>query len=152
MGHRPKLGSYGKNRIFGPKTEILGPKKGKELTRELGNVYLLSKFSCVLACPWLISTSQYCLLFPNCMLGKYLQDWMSCRNSRFRVNVTRSSYVRGNYEEEKQDLIYNPLQMYVDSDPKKLQLMRILLRSLQKNLESWNIYVISILERRKPQR
>ena len=27
MGHRPKLGSYGKNRIFGPKTEILGPKK-----------------------------------------------------------------------------------------------------------------------------
>ena len=28
MGHRPKLGSYGKNRIFGRKTEILGPKKG----------------------------------------------------------------------------------------------------------------------------
>ena len=28
MGHRPKLGSYGKNQIFGPKTEILGPKKG----------------------------------------------------------------------------------------------------------------------------
>ena len=28
MGHRPKLGSYGKNWIFGPKTEILGPKKG----------------------------------------------------------------------------------------------------------------------------
>ena len=28
MGHQPKLGSYGKNRIFGPKTEILGPKKG----------------------------------------------------------------------------------------------------------------------------
>ena len=28
MGHRPKLGSYVKNRIFGPKTEILGPKKG----------------------------------------------------------------------------------------------------------------------------
>ena len=28
MGHRPKLGSYGKNRIFWPKTEILGPKKG----------------------------------------------------------------------------------------------------------------------------
>ena len=27
MGHRPKLGSYGKNWIFGPKTEILGPKK-----------------------------------------------------------------------------------------------------------------------------
>ena len=27
MGHRPKLGSYGKNRIFGPKTEISGPKK-----------------------------------------------------------------------------------------------------------------------------
>ena len=27
MGHRPKLGSYGKNRIFWPKTEILGPKK-----------------------------------------------------------------------------------------------------------------------------
>ena len=27
IGHRPKLGSYGKNRIFGPKTEILGPKK-----------------------------------------------------------------------------------------------------------------------------
>ena len=27
MGHRPKLGSYGKNRIFGPKTEILGQKK-----------------------------------------------------------------------------------------------------------------------------
>ena len=27
MGHQPKLGSYGKNRIFGPKTEILGPKK-----------------------------------------------------------------------------------------------------------------------------
>ena len=26
MGHRPKLGSYGKNRIFGPKTEILGQK------------------------------------------------------------------------------------------------------------------------------
>ena len=28
MGHQRKLGSYGKNRIFGPKTEILGPKKG----------------------------------------------------------------------------------------------------------------------------
>ena len=28
MGHPPKLGLYGKNRIFGPKTEILGPKKG----------------------------------------------------------------------------------------------------------------------------
>ena len=27
MGHQQKLGSYGKNRIFGPKTEILGPKK-----------------------------------------------------------------------------------------------------------------------------
>ena len=27
MVHRPKLGSYGKNRIFGPKTENLGPKK-----------------------------------------------------------------------------------------------------------------------------
>ena len=27
MGHQPKLGSYGKNRIFWPKTEILGPKK-----------------------------------------------------------------------------------------------------------------------------
>ena len=28
MGHQPKLGSYGKNRICWPKTEILGPKKG----------------------------------------------------------------------------------------------------------------------------
>ena len=28
MGHWPKLGSYGKNRIFWPKTEILGQKKG----------------------------------------------------------------------------------------------------------------------------
>ena len=28
MGHQRKLGSYGKNRIFWPKTEILGPKKG----------------------------------------------------------------------------------------------------------------------------
>ena len=28
MGHRPKLGSHGKNQIFGPKSEILGPKKG----------------------------------------------------------------------------------------------------------------------------
>ena len=28
MGHRPKLGLYGKNRIFWPKTEILGQKKG----------------------------------------------------------------------------------------------------------------------------
>jgi len=28
MGHQPKLGSYGKNRIFGPKTKILVPKKG----------------------------------------------------------------------------------------------------------------------------
>ena len=73
------------------------------------------------------------------VIGKYLQDWVSCRNSRFRVNVTSSSYVRGNYKEEKQDLIYFPLQMYVDSDPKKLQLMWILLRSLQINLESWNI-------------
>ena len=27
MGHWPKLRSYGKNQIFGPKTEILGPKK-----------------------------------------------------------------------------------------------------------------------------
>ena len=26
MGHQQKLGPYGKNRIFGPKTEILGPK------------------------------------------------------------------------------------------------------------------------------
>merc|ERR1712004_25059 len=26
MGHRSKLGSYGKNQIFWPKTEILGPK------------------------------------------------------------------------------------------------------------------------------
>ena len=33
MGHRPKLGSYGKNRIFGPKTEILGPKKKDSLLR-----------------------------------------------------------------------------------------------------------------------
>ena len=24
MGHQPKLGSYDKNRIFGPKTKILG--------------------------------------------------------------------------------------------------------------------------------
>jgi len=28
VGHQQKLGSYGKNRIFWPKTEILGPKKG----------------------------------------------------------------------------------------------------------------------------
>ena len=28
MGHQQKLGSYGKNRIFGPKTKILGQKKG----------------------------------------------------------------------------------------------------------------------------
>merc|ERR1711923_103972 len=28
MGHQRKLGSYGKNRIFGPKTKILSPKKG----------------------------------------------------------------------------------------------------------------------------
>ena len=28
MGHQPKFGPYGKNRIFWPKTEILGPKKG----------------------------------------------------------------------------------------------------------------------------
>ena len=27
MGHQQKLGSYGKNRILGPKTEISGPKK-----------------------------------------------------------------------------------------------------------------------------
>ena len=27
MGHRPKLGSYGKNWIFGPKTEIWAQKK-----------------------------------------------------------------------------------------------------------------------------
>ena len=27
MAHRPKMGSYGKNWIFGPKAEILGPKK-----------------------------------------------------------------------------------------------------------------------------
>ena len=27
MGHLPKLMSYGINRIYGPKTEILGPKK-----------------------------------------------------------------------------------------------------------------------------
>ena len=27
MGRRPKLGSYGENQIFGPKTEISGPKK-----------------------------------------------------------------------------------------------------------------------------
>ena len=31
MGHQRKLGSYGKNRIFWPKTEILGPKKGGPL-------------------------------------------------------------------------------------------------------------------------
>ena len=31
MGHRPKLGSYGKNLIFWPKTEILGPKKRHSL-------------------------------------------------------------------------------------------------------------------------
>ena len=65
-------------------------------------------------CPWLICTSQYCLLSPNYMSGKYLQDWMSCRNSRFRVNVTSSSYVQSNYKEEKQDLIYFPLQVYFD--------------------------------------
>ena len=41
MGHRPKLGSYGKNRIFWPKTEILGPKK-----RPLwGNCYRLQQRS-----------------------------------------------------------------------------------------------------------
>ena len=28
MGHQRKLGLYGKNRIFWPKAEILGPKKG----------------------------------------------------------------------------------------------------------------------------
>ena len=28
MGHQPKLGSYGKNWIFGQKNEIFGPKKG----------------------------------------------------------------------------------------------------------------------------
>jgi hypothetical protein len=28
MGHQRKLGWYGKNWIFGPKTEILGQKKG----------------------------------------------------------------------------------------------------------------------------
>jgi len=28
MGHQQKLGSYGKNQIFGPKPEILGQKKG----------------------------------------------------------------------------------------------------------------------------
>ena len=27
MGHRPKLGLYGKNQIFGQKTKILGKKK-----------------------------------------------------------------------------------------------------------------------------
>ena len=34
MDHQPKLGSYGKNRIFGPKTEILGPKKGTHFFRQ----------------------------------------------------------------------------------------------------------------------
>ena len=31
MGHQRKLGPYGKNRIFGPKTKILGPKKRDSL-------------------------------------------------------------------------------------------------------------------------
>ena len=31
MGHQRKLGSYGKNRIFGPKTKILGQKKRHSL-------------------------------------------------------------------------------------------------------------------------
>ena len=31
MGHQPKLGSYGKNWIFWPKTEILGQKKRRSL-------------------------------------------------------------------------------------------------------------------------
>ena len=31
MGHQPKLGSYGKNRLFGPKTKILGLKKRESL-------------------------------------------------------------------------------------------------------------------------
>ena len=34
MGHQRKLGSYGKNRIFWPKTEILGPKKGSHFCRQ----------------------------------------------------------------------------------------------------------------------
>ena len=41
MGHQPKLGSYGKNRIFGPKTEILGPKKRVNIRKShLRNTYL----------------------------------------------------------------------------------------------------------------
>ena len=31
MGHQPKLGLYGKNRIFWPKNEILGQKRGHPL-------------------------------------------------------------------------------------------------------------------------
>ena len=31
MGHQQKLGSYGKNWIFWPKTEIFGPKKREPL-------------------------------------------------------------------------------------------------------------------------
>ena len=43
MGHRPKLGSYGKNRIFGPKPEILGPKKA---TFEAHDVLVTTGKSC----------------------------------------------------------------------------------------------------------
>ena len=32
MGHQQKLGSYGKNQIFGPKNKISGPKKEHFLT------------------------------------------------------------------------------------------------------------------------
>ena len=44
-GRWPKLGSFGKNWIFGPKTEILGPKKDSLL--EISHVLATTRKSCL---------------------------------------------------------------------------------------------------------
>ena len=76
MGHQRKLGSYGKNRIFWPKTEILGPKKGTHfliltmfwprLEKDLGQAMQAYLVPCWWVVWWLWRAG--CILQDTCLL------------------------------------------------------------------------------------
>ena len=77
MGHWPKLGSYGKNRIFWPKTEILGPKKTYTSWRKPWSGHDQKK----------LFKEKNCLC-PNNYLPKYHFGWFFGLKPIFRPKTT----------------------------------------------------------------
>ena len=91
MGHQRNLGSYGKNRIFGPKTEILGPKNRHSLFNS-NHVLATTGKSC--------SKKKKCLC-PNNQGGECHFGWFfggrpifRAKKPLFRPNVKNARFYR----------------------------------------------------------